>query len=144
MSKPYPDDIELTRHYSMARAYGVSKLYVIWVMQHFAKEMRKTGTNNITFNTVHPGSAWTSLGRKSAKSLMYRIIVYLWIPMLNSVAKGASSSIKAAVSPELEGVTSKYFGLKGEEKPSDKYYSPENEQAVLDYCKKVTDKYIIK
>jgi hypothetical protein len=85
----------------------------------------------------------TNLARESSKSLKFKIIMFLWIPMLNSVAKGASSSIKAAVSPELEGVTGKYFGLKGEEKPSDKYYSPENEQAVWDYCKKVTDKYII-
>jgi hypothetical protein len=140
--KPNLDDIELKNHYSMAKAYGLSKLYVIWVMRHFVSEMKKAGINDITFNSVHPGSAPTSLARESSKSLKFRIIMFLWIPMMTTVVKGASSSIYAAISPELEGVTGKYFGLKGEEKPSNKYYSPENEQIVWDYCKKVTDAYL--
>jgi NAD(P)-dependent dehydrogenase (short-subunit alcohol dehydrogenase family) len=141
--KPHIDDIELTNRYSMGKAYGLSKLYVIWVMRHFVSEMKRAGITNITFNTVHPGSAATNLARESSKSWKFRIILLLWRPMLITVAKGASSSIKAAAAPEVEGVTGKYFGPKGEEKPGDKYYSPENEQIVWDYCKKVTDKYII-
>jgi NAD(P)-dependent dehydrogenase (short-subunit alcohol dehydrogenase family) len=140
--KPYLDDIELKNHYSMGRAYGLSKLYVIWVMRRFVSEMEKTGVNNITFNCVHPGAAPTSLGRESLKSLKFKIICFLWLPMMNTVAAGASSNIKAATSPELEGVTGKYFGLKGEEKPNDKYYSVENEQIVWDYCKKITEGFI--
>jgi NAD(P)-dependent dehydrogenase (short-subunit alcohol dehydrogenase family) len=140
--KPYLDDIELKDHYTMGRAYGLSKLYVIWVMRRFVSEMKKTGVTNITFNSVHPGSAPTNLARESSKSLKFRIIMFLWTPMLNSVAKGASSSIKAATSPELEGVTGKYFGLKGEEKPNDTYYSPENENIIWEYCKKITEGYL--
>jgi NAD(P)-dependent dehydrogenase (short-subunit alcohol dehydrogenase family) len=140
--KPNLDDIELTQHYSMGRAYGLSKLYVIWVMRRFVSEMQKAGVNSITFNTVHPGSAPTNLARESSKSFKFRIIMFLWIPMMTTVAKGASSSIKAAVTPELEGVTGRYFGLKGEEKPNDKYYSPENENIVWEYCKKITGKYL--
>jgi hypothetical protein len=37
-----------------------------------------------------------------------------------------------------QGVTGKYFGLKGEEKPND---SPENEEIVWEYCKKITEGY---
>lgn len=59
-----------------------------------------------------------------------------------SLAKGAKSSIETAISPELEGVTGKYFGPGGEEKPNDKYYSTQNEQIVWDYCKKVTEGYL--
>ncbi|MDR2431812.1 MAG: hypothetical protein LBD99_06135 [Candidatus Margulisbacteria bacterium] len=105
-------------------------------MRHFVSEMKRSGIANITFNTVHPGSAATNLACESSKLWKFRIIMFLWIPMLTTVAKGASSSIKAAAAPELEGVTGKYFGTKGEEKPSDKYYSPENEQAVWEYCRK--------
>jgi NAD(P)-dependent dehydrogenase (short-subunit alcohol dehydrogenase family) len=139
--RPNLDDIELKRHYSMGRAYGLSKLYVIWVMRRFVSEMEKAGINNITFNTVHPGSVKTNLARESIKSLKFKIIAILWTPMLISLAKGAKSSIETATSLELEGVTGKYFGPKGEEKPSDKYYSVENEQAVWEYCKKVTEDY---
>jgi len=140
--KPYFDDIELKQHYSMAKAYGLSKLYVIWIMQHFVAEIKKIGINNITFNTVHPASAFTNLGREAEKSLKWKIIFFLWRPMMKTPAKGAASSIYTAISPELEGVTGKYFGLKGEEKPKDKYYSPENEQKVWDYCKKITEDYL--
>jgi hypothetical protein len=101
-----------------------------------------TPHSNITFNSVHPGSAPTSLGRESLKSLKFKIIAFLWLPMMNTVAAGASSSIKAATSPELEGVTGKYFGLKGEEKTNDKYYLNENEKRIWDYCKKVTTGYL--
>jgi NAD(P)-dependent dehydrogenase (short-subunit alcohol dehydrogenase family) len=140
--KPYLDDIELKHHYSMSKAYGLSKLYVIWVMRHFVSEMKKEGINNITFNSVHPGSTATSLARESSKSLKFRIIMFLWIPMMNSMAKAITPSIKTAIAEELEGVTGKYFGPKGEEKPNNKYYSPENETIVWEYCKKVTEDYI--
>ncbi|MDR0368519.1 MAG: SDR family NAD(P)-dependent oxidoreductase [Bacteroidales bacterium] len=139
--KPDFSDIQLEKNYTMGKAYGQSKLYVIWVMQHFAKEMEKAGINNVTFNSVHPASAFTNLGREAEKSLKWKIIYFLWRPMMKTAAQGAASSIYAAVSPELESVTGKYYGLKGEEKPSAKYWTPENEQTVWDYCKKITKPY---
>ncbi len=135
------DDIELKQHYSMSKSYGISKLYVIWIMRHFVSEMKRKGITNITFNTVHPGSAMTSLGRESTKSLLVKIIYTLWRPMMTTAAIGAISSINAASSPEMEDTTGKYFGEKGEEKPSEKYYSIENEQIVWDYCMKITEAY---
>lgn len=140
--KPDLNDIELKNNYTMSKIYAFSKLYIIWVMQHFASEMKKSGINNITFNTVHPSSVRTSLGREAMKSLKWKIIYFLWQPMMISVAKGASPSIKLATAPELEEITGKYFGPKGEEKPSQKYYSAENEKIVWEYCKKVTAKYL--
>lgn len=140
--KPDLNDFELTNNYSMTKAYGISKLYVIWIMQHFVSEMKKAGINNITFNTVHPGSTDTSLGRESTKSLKYKIIYYLWKPMMNSMEKAISPSIKCATAPEMEGVSGKYFGPKGEETPSQKYYSAENEQIVWDYCMETLKPYV--
>jgi len=129
--KPDLNDIELERGYSMSRAYGLSKLYVIWIMRRFAA-MEPA----VAFNTVHPGSVKTSLARVSMASWRMKIIMFLWKPMMISLAKGAKSSIEAAVSPALEGVTGRYFGPKGEEKPSDKYYSAASEQTLWNYCKK--------
>lgn len=139
--KPNLNDIELKEHYSLTKSYGLSKLYVIWVMRHFVAEMKKAGINNITFNSVHPASVNTSLGRESTKSWGTKIVYFLWKPMMISLAKGAKSSIEAAISPKLEGVTGKHYGPKGEEKVSDKYYSAKNEQIVWDYCKKITEGY---
>lgn len=61
---------------------------------------------------------------------------------MKTTAEGAASSIYAATSPELEGVKGKYFGLKGEEKPSEKYYSQEAEQMVWDYSMNVIKPYL--
>jgi NAD(P)-dependent dehydrogenase (short-subunit alcohol dehydrogenase family) len=126
----------------MSKAYGLSKLYVIWIMRHFASEMQKAGIKNITFNTVHPGSAMTNLGRESTKAILAKIVYFLWRPLMTTPAVGAISSINAATSPEMEGVTGKYFGKKGEEKPSEKYYSLENEKIVWDYCKTISKDYL--
>lgn len=140
--KPDLSDIELEQNYSMAKAYGFSKLYVIWIMQHFIKEVKKVGIMNVAFNSVHPGSTQSNLGREAMKSLKWKIIYFLWQPMMISIDKAASSSIKAATATELEGVSGKYFGPKGEEKPSEKYYSSENEQKVWDYCKQIMAPYL--
>lgn len=140
--QPDLDDIELEKGYSMGKAYTLSKLYVIWIMQHFVKQVTSAGIDNITFNTVHPGAALTNLGREAKKSLKWRIIYFISKPFTTTVAMGASSSIKAAISPELEGVMGKYYGPKGEEKASQKYYSQENEQKVWDYCLKIAQPYL--
>ena len=142
MGKVDLNDIEFEKGYSMSRAYGVTKRYIIWIMQHFVSEMKKAGINNITFNSVHPGSTQTSLARESSKMLMFKIIMFLWKPMMNSMEKAISPSVKCATAPELEGVTGKYFGPKGEEKVNQKYYSPENEQMVWDYCIRTLKPYL--
>lgn len=139
--KPRLEDIELKNGYSMARAYGLSKLYVIWMMRYFAKYARREGINNVTFNLVHPASATTQLGRESTKEWKARIIYWLWRPMMKTAAQGASSSVYAATSPSVEGVSGKYIGLKGEQKSWDKYDTESNEKAVWDYCLKATEDY---
>lgn len=139
--KPYVEDIELKRHYSMSKAYGLSKLYIIWVMRHLMDEIKRAGIDNVNFILVHPGSVNTSLGRISAKLWKTKIVYFLWKPFMISVAKGAKSSIQAAVSPEMEGISGLYIGPNGRDKISEKYYSRENEQRVWDYCVKVSRKY---
>ena len=111
-------------------------------MQHFVSEMKKANISNITFNSVHPGSTKSNLGREATKSLKWKIIYFLFQPMMNSMEKAISASVKGATAPELEGVTGKYFGPKGEEKPSQKYNSPENEQIVWDYCMEISKPYL--
>ncbi|EAY16992.1 oxidoreductase, short chain dehydrogenase/reductase family protein [Trichomonas vaginalis G3] len=140
--EPPLDDIELEKSYSMPRSYGFSKLYVIWVMRHFIKYANENGINNITFNCVHPGSTNTSLGRESTKSWLWWIIYMLWKPMMNSMEDAARPSITCATSGDLEGVTGKYYGPKGEDTVYEKYYTVENEQKVWDYCMNITKQYL--
>lgn len=141
--QPAIDDIELEKSYSMLRAYNFSKLYVIWLMRHFIKYANEKGIKNVTFNCIHPGFTNTSLYRESTKS-WYWWFVYIFcrFVLMNSIEDGVHPYIKCSISKELEGVTGKFFGPKGEEKPYEKYYSEENEQKIWYYCMNVTKQYL--
>lgn len=133
--QPILDDIELENHYSLMRAYGLSKLYVWWLMRQFDARLRAAGVGNITVNTVEPGSAVTALQRESAKSSWYMIpLSILWLPMMRTAKYGARTSIYMASSPEVEGVTGKFYGNCKEKRISPKWISEEGERAVWRFC----------
>lgn len=140
--KPYMDDIELEEHYSYGKVYGVSKLYVIWLMRHFVRYCKEKGMNNVTFNCVHPGSTRTNLGNTGNRPLLWRIVFFLWQLMLIPIEKGAAPTIFAATAEEMYGMNDKYIGPKGYEKASEQYYSLENERILWDYCVKITKPYL--
>ena len=140
--KPILDDIELKDHYSLAKAYGLSKLYVYWVMRHFVGEAEPQGIKNITFNTVEPGSVATDLGRISTQGAVAKAVYFLWKPMMCSVEKGAATSVYMATSTDVEGVTDKFYGNCKEKNIKPKYISPAGEQTVWDYCAKVCAPYM--
>jgi NAD(P)-dependent dehydrogenase (short-subunit alcohol dehydrogenase family) len=140
--KPCLNDVELQDNYSLGRAYGLSKLYVIWVMRRFAEETEKRGLSNITFNSLEPGSANTELGRISTQNLMTKLIYFLWQPMMWSVEKAAATSIYLATSGEVEGVTGKFFGDCKEKVMKQKFVSKEGEQFIWNYCMKICAPYL--
>jgi NAD(P)-dependent dehydrogenase (short-subunit alcohol dehydrogenase family) len=79
-------------------------------------------TSGITVNVAYPGHAYTPGNRAtpaSAFPLAYRPVVpllrMLGPVLLGDFAKAASSSIHLASSPDLEGVTGKYFNARARE-----------------------------
>ncbi|WP_432187509.1 SDR family NAD(P)-dependent oxidoreductase [Streptomyces sp. Tue6028] len=141
--KPYIDDIELKDHYSYTRAYGLSKLYVIWAMRRLSKNLRADGVTTIDVNCTHPGTAKTSLGESDQRPFLMKLLFAVFIPLFATTAeKGAQSTIYAATSPEAEGLSDRYFGPKGQAKVSERHYTPANERAVWDYCMKVVGPYL--
>ncbi|MBY8986853.1 MAG: SDR family oxidoreductase [Candidatus Lokiarchaeota archaeon] len=93
------------------RLYGSSKLALTLVSYELS---RKLEDSHVTVNVVHPGLINTNLGRdrNSTSSGFTR-------KFLKSPEIGAETSIYLASSPEVEGVTGKYFVNK-EVKPSSK------------------------
>lgn len=136
------DDIELKNDYSMSKAYGLSKRYVIWVMRYFVNEVKRQGISNITFNSLEPGSADTDLGRISTQVFLAKVVFTLWKPMMWSMQKAAATSIYLAISDEVEGITGKFYGNCKEKKIKDKFLSIENEQKIWDYCMNACSPYI--
>ncbi|ORX77060.1 oxidoreductase [Anaeromyces robustus] len=140
--QPFLDDIELKEHYGFIRAYGLSKLYVIWIMRHFIKYCEQNDIKNITFNCVHPGSTNTNLGKTNNRPLLIRFLNFIMIPVLLPIDKATWPAVYAVTSPELQGINNKYIGPKGEDKVDEKYYSEENEQKIWDYCMNICKSYI--
>lgn len=98
------DDIEwASKPYDGVATYSQSKLFNLLFSLHLNKLLVHQKT---TVNTVHPGYVRTQLFNKMGARN--------WdgIP---DAAKGAESTLFAALSPQLEGVSGKYFYLEQEE-----------------------------
>ncbi len=140
-STPDLSDIQLKKNYSFIKAYGLSKLYIIWITRHLVAELKEKGLGHITANSLHPGVIASEFG-KSSNIRFVNILTKLMRPFLLTNEQGAETSIYLAVSKDVENVTGKYFAKKKVAKESVKHYSSENEKIVWDYCKKIVEPYL--
>ena len=91
--------------------YGSSKLAMTLVSYELS---RKLENSNVTINVVHPGLINTNLGRDRSSTSKGFAKKFFKSPEI-----GAETSIFLATSPEVEGITGKYF-TKKKTKPSSK------------------------
>lgn len=98
------DNLKGEKRYSGYNAYSVSKLFNILFTYELARRLEQSG---VTANCLHPGSVNTGITRGG--NLFIRIGAKLIIPTMISPAKGAQTSIYLASSPEVAGVTGRYF-----------------------------------
>jgi len=141
-SKPIFNDLQLEKNYDPSKAYGLSKLYTIWVTRHLASTLKDRGLNNITANVYHPGAVATRFGQDSDKGFISNMIFKIALPFMTKPDKGADTTVYLATSEEVENVTGKYFGKMKEEAPSDKYYTEENEKMIWNYCMRILSPYL--
>lgn len=140
--KPDFNDFQLESGYKPDRAYGFSKLYLIWVSRHLATELKRK-ESKITVNVCHPGAVATNFGQDVDKGFFINLVFKVAFRFMPKPEVGARTSIYLATSPKMEGVTGKFFGYKeNEEKADDKYYSAENEKIVWDYCMQTLKPYM--
>jgi NAD(P)-dependent dehydrogenase (short-subunit alcohol dehydrogenase family) len=100
------DDLGFERGgYSIMRAYGRSKLANVLFAAELARRLAGTG---VTSNSLHPGSVDTNIW-SGAPLWAKPIIQILLRPFFISAEKGGERIVQLAASPELEGVTGKYF-----------------------------------
>ncbi len=98
------DDLQSEKKYKF-KAYGQSKLALVLFTYELARMLQGT---SVTANCLHPGFVATNFGQNGAGSVG-RGIVKLISRLGISPEEGAKTSIYLASSPEIEGVTGKYF-----------------------------------
>ena len=116
------DDPNLERGYSMNRAYARSKLANLLFTYELARQLEGTG---VTANALHPGVIGTKLlevGFGGGGS---------------SVGSGAETSVYLATSPEVEGVTGRYFRNKKEAESSPASHDQEAQRKLWELSEKM-------
>lgn len=136
-AKLYPGDLQLKDHYSPRLAYGNAKLFLIWVTQYLAARLQKGG-ESITVNAMHPGAVATNFGVESDLGVLLKVFAKLARPFFRSVEQGADTLIYLATAGEVAHKSGLYYVDRKPAKVSMKYYSPEAEKLIWDYCVEVT------
>ncbi|MGB8214544.1 MAG: SDR family oxidoreductase [Anaerolineales bacterium] len=98
------DNLQSERHFSMMGAYGQSKLANILFTYELARRLEGTG---VTANAVHPGFIATGFARNNGP--IYNFGMKIIAPFIRKPEQGAQTSIYLASSPEVEGLSGKYF-----------------------------------
>jgi NAD(P)-dependent dehydrogenase (short-subunit alcohol dehydrogenase family) len=89
------DDVMLERGYSGMKAYTQSKLAQVMFTFELAERLRDSG---VTVNALHPASLMDT-----------KMVLEAFGRSMSTVEEGAEATVRLATSPELEGVTGRYF-----------------------------------
>jgi NAD(P)-dependent dehydrogenase (short-subunit alcohol dehydrogenase family) len=99
------DDPQLKRGYDAWRAYGQSKLANILFTVELARRLDGTG---VTANVLHPGFVASNFGKNNGGLFGFLIGLAQRVAAISPEA-GAETSIYLASSPEVAGVSGRYF-----------------------------------
>lgn len=104
-ARPDWDDLQMERRYNAMQAYAISKRFNLYFTYELARRLEGTG---VTVNAVHPGAVATGiwvrpLGRAGA------LLGPVLRRFMRSPEQGAETVVYLALSPEVEGVSGRYF-----------------------------------
>ena len=107
------DDLMLERRYDGFRAYAQSKLAQVMFTFELAERLTTTGAAGVTVNALHPASLMPT-------KMVYESFGYT----TSSIDDGVVATLRLALSPELEGVTGRYFDRVREARAHEQAYDP--------------------
>ncbi len=123
------DGLHGERKYAGIAAYGQSKLANVLFTYELARRLDGAG---VTANCLHPGVIRTGFGRNNGGAIgaFFRVFHTVARPFLLTPEQGAQTSIYLASSPDVEGVTGKYFAKSKQTKSSDLSYDTDVAQRL--------------
>jgi len=98
------DDLQGEKKYSVARAYGQSKLANILFTHELAKREKGTG---VTANSFHPGFVGSDFSKNNG--LIATLLMTLGRPFARSSEKGAETGVYLCSAPSVVGQTGGYY-----------------------------------
>jgi len=98
-------DLGFEHGYAIMKAYARSKLANVLFAAELARRLAGTG---VTSNSLHPGVVATNIW-SGAPAWAKPLVAILYRPFMITPAEGGATIVQLAASPELEGVTGKYF-----------------------------------
>ncbi len=107
------DDLQAERNYQGGRAYSQSKLANVMFTYELARRLEGTG---VTANVLHPGVVRTGFGAEDSGRFT-GLLVPIARLFMKTPERGAATPVYLASSPEVEGVSGRYFA-KGKPKRS--------------------------
>ena len=114
------DDLQGEHQYSGQRAYNQSKLANVMFTYELARRLEGSG---VTATVLHPGVVRTAFGAEDP-SPFWKVFIPLTRPFMKTPAKGAQTAIQLASSPDVEGVTGRYFANREPRKSNRLSYDP--------------------
>ena len=99
------DDLQGERNYSGQRAYSQSKLANVMFTYELARRLEGTG---VTATVLHPGVVRTSFGAEDQAAYL-AVMIRVARLFMKTPAQGASTPVYLASSPQVEGITGRYF-----------------------------------
>src|SRR3954447_15356137 len=112
------DDVMLERDYSGGRAYSQSKLAQITYTMELAERLEGSG---VTVTALHP-----------ATYMPTKIVLEQAGHSIDSLETGIDATVRLATSPELEGVTGRFYDRQNESAADPQAYEPEARRRLWD------------
>lgn len=122
-------DLQGERSYRRLRAYRQSKLANILFTRELSRRLQGSG---VTANALHPGVVRTRLLFSGWR------VAQLARPFLRSPARGADPAVYLALSPEVTGVSGRYFVDRRPVDPSPRALDPEVAKRLWEVSEELT------
>jgi NAD(P)-dependent dehydrogenase (short-subunit alcohol dehydrogenase family) len=128
------DDLQRTNSYSGFGVYGESKLMNILFTYELDRHLQDT---DVSVNALHPGFVNTGFGMNN-NGLIRWLLGGLQTLFAKSEEEGAQTSIYLASSPEVKGVSGKYFADKQLKKSSSASYDQDAQKRLWQISAELT------
>lgn len=120
-----PENLQGEKRFSTFSAYSNSKLLMLLSTIELASRLKATP---VTANAVHPGVVRTQMLLRAPG--IFRAVGYLALPFALSPRQGAATSLHLASSPDVRGMSGKYFARGKETIVKSAFNTPENRELL--------------